>query len=467
MSGFLFGKIVRVCFILFSTFMLAACGGRGSDGNSSNSAPTASYVNITDDNGGNAVVGDSLTGHYTYADADGDAEGATTFRWLRNGVAISGATASTYTLAAADVPAQIIFEVTPVAVTGTITGSSVVSAVLATGTPPKVSGLARYLDINLNGINDAGDQLIVPFDQTVTVNGANGSDFTLPVSGDSLGSGASVSAGPAANEITITLGTSPSLKTRQDYTGATAANSPSGIDVSSSIMPDVIEGVSGIDAQASTAIDMIPAYVDTLQSLGTDSSTSVVFGDVDRDGDMDMVVANFGQPNRVYTNNGSGSFTDSGQSLGADNNSTSIALGDLDGDGDPDMVVANYQQPDRVYINNGSGGFSDSGQSLGTYGYSTSVALGDVDSDGDLDMVVAMTNGDPLTVYINNGSGGFTYSGQFLGMHYDSSVALGDIDGDGDLDIVVDNAGHYRPGLHQRRFRQLHRFRPVSGHGLC
>ena len=63
-----------------------------------NSAPTASAVGITDDNGGSVVVGDNLTGNYTYSDVDNDLEGTSTFRWLRDGVAISGAINSTYTL---------------------------------------------------------------------------------------------------------------------------------------------------------------------------------------------------------------------------------------------------------------------------------------------------------------------------------------------------------------------------------
>jgi len=170
-----------------------------------NSEPTASSVSVTDDNGDYAVEGNSLTGSYSYNDVDNDIEGTSTFRWLRNGVAISGATASTYTLVTADIATQIRFEVTPVAATGITTGSAETSAVLATGTPPVVSGLARYLDANTNGINDAGDKLVVPFDQTVSINSAETSDFALPVSGDSFGSGGSVSAGPAINEITITI----------------------------------------------------------------------------------------------------------------------------------------------------------------------------------------------------------------------------------------------------------------------
>ena len=58
-----------------------------------NATPVASSVNIT----GTPNVGAILTGHYTYTDADNDPEGTSTFRWLRDGVAITGATSTTYT----------------------------------------------------------------------------------------------------------------------------------------------------------------------------------------------------------------------------------------------------------------------------------------------------------------------------------------------------------------------------------
>jgi hypothetical protein len=60
--------------------------------------PTASNVFIS----GTPRVGQVLTGSYTYADAEGDSEGASTFRWLRNGTPIPGATAKSYALVAAD-----------------------------------------------------------------------------------------------------------------------------------------------------------------------------------------------------------------------------------------------------------------------------------------------------------------------------------------------------------------------------
>ncbi len=57
-------------------------------------------------------------------------------------------------------------------------------------------------------------------------------------------------------------------------------------------------------------------------------------------------------------------FTDSGQALGS-SNSQSVALGDLDGDGDLDAMVANSFQANTVWTNDGSGTFTKTGQPLG------------------------------------------------------------------------------------------------------
>lgn len=95
---------------------------------SANAVPLASAVGI----GGATEVGQSLTGNYTYTDPDGDAEGASQFRWLRNGsIAIPGANARTYTLVQADSGTTIVFEVTPVAATGTLVGNPVRSVATA------------------------------------------------------------------------------------------------------------------------------------------------------------------------------------------------------------------------------------------------------------------------------------------------------------------------------------------------
>ncbi len=106
-----------------------------------NSAPTASNVLVTDDNGGNAEFGDILGGSYSYFDVDGDAEGASIVQWIRNGSAIAGSTGVTsYVLVAADNGAQIQYSVQPVAAAGTTTGVAVVSpAIQVVNSPAPVA----------------------------------------------------------------------------------------------------------------------------------------------------------------------------------------------------------------------------------------------------------------------------------------------------------------------------------------
>jgi len=119
--------------MMLSILLLTACGNSSDDStvdNTVNSAPSASNVSIIDINASPAVVGDRLTGSYTFSDAEDDTEGASTFRWLRDGTAISGATEKTYTLTPADLLTQISFEVVAVALTGTTTGIATNSAAI-------------------------------------------------------------------------------------------------------------------------------------------------------------------------------------------------------------------------------------------------------------------------------------------------------------------------------------------------
>ncbi|MAE66758.1 MAG: hypothetical protein CMJ18_21020, partial [Phycisphaeraceae bacterium] len=188
-------------------------------------------------------------------------------------------------------------------------------------------------------------------------------------------------------------------------------------------------------------------FDDSGQALGVHGSLGASLGDVDGDGDLDAFVTTrrLGTPgNRIWLNDGSANFTDSGQGLG-DHESYSVSLGDVDGDGDLDAFVANYNEGNRVWLGDGSGHFDDSGQSLGDHS-TLGVALGDVDGDGDLDSVV--TNyalGDPNRVWLNDGAGRFSESGQALGHEYGFDASLGDLNGDGRLDAFI--AGRRRPNL--------------------
>ncbi|MGH8480697.1 MAG: hypothetical protein ACREXK_14305, partial [Gammaproteobacteria bacterium] len=119
-----------------------------------NDPPVASAVGIT----GTPEVGQVLTGGFTYSDAEGDLEGASTFRWLRNGTPIAGATAQRYTLVAADQGATVSFEVTPVAQRGTSPGLAVRSAAVGPITaPPNDPPVAS--DVRITGTPQVGQVL--------------------------------------------------------------------------------------------------------------------------------------------------------------------------------------------------------------------------------------------------------------------------------------------------------------------
>ncbi len=103
-----------------------------------NAPPQAASVHFT----GVKMLGVTLTGHYTYEDADGDIEGTSVYQWYRSNnasgagkVAISGATLITYSLQLDDIGYYISFEVTPKASTGSIEGTAVMSSYVGAVVP--------------------------------------------------------------------------------------------------------------------------------------------------------------------------------------------------------------------------------------------------------------------------------------------------------------------------------------------
>jgi hypothetical protein len=193
------------------------------------------------------------------------------------------------------------------------------------------------------------------------------------------------------------------------------------------------------------------------QSIPVNNGDGLAAADLDGDGDIDIFLAcgvwNAGVPNRVYFNRGDGTFVDSGLRMGH-LNSFGAALADLDNDGDIDVFVANgaYSggNPNKVWLNDGTGHFIDSGQSLG-HNNTGAVELADLDGDGDID---AFAGNHPIWVnnhnecgghciWLNDGRGRFTDSSQSLGNAESRSVSLGDIDSDGDIDALIGNYINY------------------------
>lgn len=175
---------------------------------------------------------------------------------------------------------------------------------------------------------------------------------------------------------------------------------------------------------------------------------SVAMGDIDGDGDLDIIVASYPiyptttWNNKVYINDGRGRFTEeSGQRLVEDSlPSTCVAVFDADGDGDLDIVFGNEGAPASLFLNNGQGHFEDATlekmpqRSPLTYG----IRAADLDNDGDMDLILANWGDDSL--YINDGHGYFLdESARFPSEGSGRAVAIGDLDGDSDLDVVIGN----------------------------
>ena len=157
-----------------------------------------------------------------------------------------------------------------------------------------------------------------------------------------------------------------------------------------------------------------------------------------------------GAPNLLYHNNHDGTFTEVGHRLGVDDTGWTLALGagDLDDDGDLDVYVANDYGPDKLYRNNGDGTFTDvTRDAIGVDGDAgMNVDMGDFDGDGRLDIYVTnITNrtfdqGNMLWKNLgglrfvnvagvtNARDGGWGWGAKFF-----------DFDNDGDLDIYTVN----------------------------
>jgi hypothetical protein len=166
----------------------------------------------------------------------------------------------------------------------------------------------------------------------------------------------------------------------------------------------------------------------------------VALGDVDNDGDLDVVSGNYFQSSTLYLNQGGTLASTPAWSSGPAPGTLSVALGDVDGDGYLDLVCGNSGDGTTLYLNHGGTFDTAPVWDSGTRTITSSVALGDVDGDGDLDLVCG-ANGASGNLYRNLG-GTFDPTPAWSSPDsFTTSIALGDVDGDGDLDLVCGNYG--------------------------
>jgi hypothetical protein len=166
----------------------------------------------------------------------------------------------------------------------------------------------------------------------------------------------------------------------------------------------------------------------------------VVAADVNGDGKMDLICANYGDNTiSVLTNNGNGNFGSSG-TYAVGGNPIWVAAADVNGDGKVDLLCANYGSSSlSVLTNNGSGGFALSTNYA--VGNSPSwVAAADVNGDGKVDLLYGQNGSSALSVLTNNGSGGFVPASSLTISGEHNSFAMADVNGDGKVDLISANA---------------------------
>jgi hypothetical protein len=192
------------------------------------------------------------------------------------------------------------------------------------------------------------------------------------------------------------------------------------------------------------------------------SNFSSSFADIDRDGDLDLYVSGptleLNDVNLAFRNDAgrfvavTGTVIDNGK-----NNPAAALWGDLDNDGDSDLLVANSDvlrlskypaapiEHSVIYRNDGNWKFSmTDGQAFATAAHpAISAALGDLDNDGDLDLFlgshVYQVEPRPDWLFINDGKGRFSLAPQTFPTHTETATGavFADFNGDGNLDLLA------------------------------
>jgi hypothetical protein len=266
--------------------------------------------------------------------------------------------------------------------------------------------------------------------------------------------------GGSGAALTVTLNGSATVAAVdaliQNLTYADASNSPT---ASRTLVLNVVDGAGAELAGFGAGYSELTGSANPFASFAVPTRSVLASGDVDGDGDADLVVAGNDGNFTLIRNDGAGSFTRTSGGAnpfsGINNGILSTpALVDVNGDGRLDLVAAGEMKGLRTFINNGNGGFAEvTGAAnpfngLGAF-HDAAAAFADIDNDGDVDLVVGEYSG-IFHTYKNVG-GVFTevtgaadpLNGFTVGSSH-AKPAFVDFDGDGDLDLVSGSfAGSY------------------------
>ena len=204
-----------------------------------------------------------------------------------------------------------------------------------------------------------------------------------------------------------------------------------------------------------------------------DMAKAVVWGDYDADRFPDLYVSNFGAPNRLYRNNGDGTFTDIARDAGVAFPFRSFPawFWDFNNDGLLDLFVSSYErdvtdvaadyfglpaertEPDSLYQGDGRGGFRDVAMEMNLTRVTQPMGsnFGDLDNDGYSDFYLGTGYPEyeglmPNLLFLNRRGSRFADVTTAAGLGHlqkGHGVAFADFDHDGDLDLFLEVGGAY------------------------
>jgi hypothetical protein len=188
---------------------------------------------------------------------------------------------------------------------------------------------------------------------------------------------------------------------------------------------------------------------------------SVVTGDFDGNGTLDLAEANFYDDTvTVLSGRGDGTFHQpAGSPYGVGQGPISLVVGGFFSDGHLDLVAANsdFNPTDQLFDNRGSlsvlrgrgdGTFAEAGTVAGdipspSFNGVTFVGAADFNHDGKSDLVITDENPNEVSVLLGQGNGTFAPAVAYGVGSNPVAIGIGDLDGDGNLDLLVVNASGF------------------------
>ncbi len=182
-------------------------------------------------------------------------------------------------------------------------------------------------------------------------------------------------------------------------------------------------------------------------AAGVDDSGNTqagIWGDFNNDGYLDLVSGNYLQANKIYQNNGDGTFSDITTSMGIGNMGPcrSLHAADYDQDGWLDLYIVNINSQNVMWRNTEGTGFQNTTFPSGTM--DTGIGMGslffDADNDGDVDLYLTHDGNQVNRFYRNNGDGTFSEATAEVGLDYQGNcmgVDAADINHDGWMDLYI------------------------------